>query len=54
MNCGNDPRRPLAPGDKAAIDWFQRFLAWSSLPDEEKATTPEPVAADFMNIKEER
>ncbi len=46
MLCGNDPaaRARLQPGDWAMVRWFDAWLRWSALPDEQRAATPEPIA----------
>jgi hypothetical protein len=53
MNCGKDPHAQMTPGDSAVVDWFAAWLTWSRLPDDEKATVPEPVCPDGRAINED-
>lgn len=46
MLCGNDPaaRARMQPGDRAALEWFDAWLRWAALPDDQRAATPAPIS----------
>ena len=44
MICGNDPRVRLTDHDRAELEWFREWLAWSKAPEAERG--PEPPDPD--------